>query len=470
MGEGQDRRTEASPGHQSSARGRASTDETNRYVLLKVARDVAAQAGDAELAFRAIDAMASRYGVDTYEMKGTALSQAGKSAKSRKHATAIAERALALIDRAVDKDDFVAAKYLGKLALDAARKGRDGQLVKRIVARNKEVEGIAEAYAGIKDALLRLKDNPVDPDANLAVGRYYCFVKGNWDRGLSMLALGSDERLKKLAIEELGDGSTSVEQVALADGWWDMAENVEGAAKLHLQGRAAYWYKLALPGLTGLLKEKVQKCLQDFSGTRIEHAHQSPKDRTGRAVDLLRLVRPRMHAIGGDWKFDSNALSVNTNVPPTRIMLPAAPRTGYRLHVCFTRLAGTNTIGAILPVGSHACVLCVSANWNKHGGIRLVDGVDVNRNSTRVAASIKNGRRYALDVSVKLHGTQAEITAELDGKPLVHWKGPQAALSVPEFWKLPQQEFVGLAAPGTEKSRTMIRFHEVKVESDAFSP
>jgi len=234
-----------------------STDDTNRYVLLKVARDVAAQAGDTDLAFRAIDAMADSYEVDTYKLKGAAVSQAARAASSSAQSVAVARHSLAMIDEAVEKDDFVAAKYLGNLALDAARKGRDGQLVKSVVARNKEAEEIAEAYAKVADALVTLKKIPDDPEANLAVGKYHCFVRGDWDRGLPKLALGSDELLKKLAMKELEEVSGSAEQLALGDGWWDLAGKADAVARQQLQGRAAYWYREAMPGLSGLVKDKV---------------------------------------------------------------------------------------------------------------------------------------------------------------------------------------------------------------------
>jgi len=239
-----------------------STGPANRYALLKVARDIAAQAGDAELAFRVIDATATRYDVDTYKLRGAALSQAAKSASWSAQSVAVAKLTLRMIDEAVDKDDFVAAKYLGGLALDAARSGRDGQLVKRIVARNKEVEGIAEAYAEIKDALLRLKDNPVDPEANLAVGRYHCFFTGNWDRGLSMLALGDDAALKDLAAKELAD---EPESLGLGDGWWELASTQSGVYRERALERAYAWYKTAAPKLSaGLARSKVDKRLESI--------------------------------------------------------------------------------------------------------------------------------------------------------------------------------------------------------------
>jgi len=241
-----------------------STDDANRYVLLKVTRDVAAQAGDAGLAFKAIDAAASRYDVDIYKLRGAALSQAAKSAMLQKHRSTIAELSLQLIEQAVEKDDFVAAKFLGDLAVDAARRAKAYELTKRIVARNREIGEIAEAYAQLVEAFATLKDKPFDPRANLAVGRYYCFVKGHWDRGLPMLALSSDEELKRLAAKELGEVSATDEQVALGDGWWALASASEGMAARQLEGRAELWYRTALPTLSGLVKRKIENRLRNL--------------------------------------------------------------------------------------------------------------------------------------------------------------------------------------------------------------
>jgi len=242
-----------------------STDAANRYVLLKVARDVAVQAGDAELAFKAIDSVAARYDVDAYMLKGSALSEAAKSASSKEQRTAVARHSLDLIDEAVEKDDFRAAEYLGELAVDAGREAKDYAFVKKIVARNNEVEEIAKACSEIEDAVKRLKENPVDPGANLAVGKYHCFFKGDWNRGLPMLALGNDEQLKKLAVKELEEVPDADQQLLLGDGWWDLAEEQEGVPKQQLQGRAAYWYRKAAPRLTGLVKGKVEKRLAQMT-------------------------------------------------------------------------------------------------------------------------------------------------------------------------------------------------------------
>ncbi len=129
---------------------------------------------------------------------------------------------------------------------------------------NTKVAEISKAAAEVKPALATLDTNPADPAANLAVGRYYyCLMKGDWAKGVSMLALSSDPTIKVLAEKELQGVTAANDQVALADGWWALAENETGTAKEQLQAHAAGWYKQALPQLGGLVKAKVEKRLNE---------------------------------------------------------------------------------------------------------------------------------------------------------------------------------------------------------------
>lgn len=202
-----------------------------------------------------------------------------------------------MLEEAVAKDDFTAAKYLGELAWNAARRAREADLTKRIVARNKAVNEMAEAYSEAEVFFQTLKANPVDPDANLAIGKYYCFMKGDWDRGIAMLALGSDTALKTVATIEL-DGPTDVNgQIDLGDGWWGLAETKDDLAKERLRERAAVWYRLAAPKLSGLLKSKIEKRINEV-----------PKDR------LARMAVPR-----------PSKRAVTSAKPPTPPSLAVAP-------------------------------------------------------------------------------------------------------------------------------------------------
>ena len=108
-----------------------------------------------------------------------------------------------------------------------------------------------------------MDDNPTEPAANLAAGCYLCFVKGNWNRGVAMLALGSDEPLKAVALMELRGAASADEQAAIGDAWWDVAEARQGDERDTLRLRAGFWYRQAEPmvagGLVGLkIKQRLE--------------------------------------------------------------------------------------------------------------------------------------------------------------------------------------------------------------------
>ena len=240
-------------------------DEAGRFVLFRLSRDIATQAGDAETAFQAIDELDQLFQIDPVEMKAVVLTKFVGTAKTAEQHTSLAEKAIALSDEALTKDRFAVARQLVELALGEARKARDKSLVQQISQRTAEIEGITKSYQAVKEANVTLNTAPADPDANLIVGKYKCLIKGDWDGGLPMLVLGNDQTLKALAVQELAGAASSTEQLKLGDGWWNLAEKQEGTTKKSIQGRAGYWYQKALPGLSGLVKDKVEKRLKRLS-------------------------------------------------------------------------------------------------------------------------------------------------------------------------------------------------------------
>ncbi|HUY32240.1 MAG TPA: NPCBM/NEW2 domain-containing protein [Pirellulales bacterium] len=119
-------------------------------------------------------------------------------------------------------------------------------------------------FAAIKDHQARLETDANDPAANLAVGRFYCFGKKDWDRGLPRLAAGGDPALKELAQRELAKPNGAEEEKSLGDDWWDMSRKEKGAVKAALAGRAGFWYRRALTFLSGIEKEAVEARLEEI--------------------------------------------------------------------------------------------------------------------------------------------------------------------------------------------------------------
>ena len=133
-------------------------------------------------------------------------------------------------------------------------------------------------HEAIQAAQEKLKTAPDDPDACLAVGRWYCFYQGDWDEGLKLLAKGSDDALKSLAAEELASKPAKAEdKVARGDAWWDLAEKAAGKPKAAMRRRAGHWYQEAMPDLApGLGKSKVEKRLAQAADEPLPEADGRP--------------------------------------------------------------------------------------------------------------------------------------------------------------------------------------------------
>ena len=76
------------------------------------------------------------------------------------------------------------------------------------------------------------------PKANLDVGQYYCLIRGEWEKGLPLLAKGSNHELKRLAQAELRAPTRRKNRLELADGWWQLGEQETAHQKnIHLHLR-----------------------------------------------------------------------------------------------------------------------------------------------------------------------------------------------------------------------------------------
>ncbi|MHC4399635.1 MAG: hypothetical protein ACYTG0_08145 [Planctomycetota bacterium] len=277
----------------------AKDDPVGCYVLLQLARDTSTQAGNIEIALQAVDQMAGTFDVDVLKMKAECLQAASKAPGASSRSGDLARRALSLVSEAVAEDDYEMAESLGELARAAARRTRDYGLVKQIVARMKEVGESEKAHAEYLAALNRLEERPTDPEANLIAGRYLCLIKDDWEKGIPMLALSSDTALKALALEELAGATTPDAQVAVGDGWFDLAERQEEEANKALLKRAETWYRQAAPKLTRLLRMKIDKRLE-----AIEKTISEPPD------SQRRTKKADFRAFQGHWviKYDNRAL------------------------------------------------------------------------------------------------------------------------------------------------------------------
>ena len=137
-----------------------------------------------------------------------------------------------------------------------------------------QIQEIASEYEQDRSSIASLKDNPRDPLANLAAGRFYAFYLGDWARGVPMLANGADPVLKEPAKRDAKSvASAKPEDVmTAADAWADAAKPMAlGTVRDAIQRRALSLYDNAGTQLTGLTRAAVKKREDDLRNSRLIH-------------------------------------------------------------------------------------------------------------------------------------------------------------------------------------------------------
>lgn len=261
----------------------SSNAPSDEFVLLSGAIQAAEDASDLSLSFAAADAMGRDFEVDATGLKAVIV----LNISPRQYATHRAENqsvGLELLDALENSGDYAQAERVGIVLQQNC--GNDIDRAK-IEGRLKTIR---EKLAGVKrlaPALLELKKSPDDPAANLTAGEYFCLVKGDWMIGAPMLAKGSDNKMKALALLDLAatraaaSGGTAGHDAEVAgDAWWDSATHEATSAwKTAQHDRATYWYQKALPDAGGLVKIRIQKRLKATpeGGSRLINTAKAPE-------------------------------------------------------------------------------------------------------------------------------------------------------------------------------------------------
>jgi hypothetical protein len=133
-------------------------DPASQFVLLQLAKDIAAQANDGQTAFQAIDTMAETFQVDADTMKMAVLTKFASTAQKPAQHKFIAEQALKLAEQAISEDHFMVSSQLDKLAITEASKALDKELLTQALGQ------IAEVADLIKARESRLKRFPSSTD------------------------------------------------------------------------------------------------------------------------------------------------------------------------------------------------------------------------------------------------------------------------------------------------------------------
>ena len=412
---------------------RAADDPAAAWVLYRESQDIATQSGDMVTLLAAVDGASAAFDVDAMAMKGAAFTNAAKAAKTPLEFSTLAEAQLKLIDELVAADQYDAADKSAAAALQSARRTNDAGLINRTTLRSKEVAEAKTKFQSLKRVLETLARNPDDPAANLEMGQFLCFIKGNWELGPRFLVKGSDPALKAVAEKELALPIQVADRIALADGWWDLgAKESNALRKNQILLHAGPIYEAVLPEVNGLVRIKVDK--------RLEAYYQSLP--SGPAIDLLKLIDPKRDQVEGDWKFEKDVLVVPAGRKTAGLQIPYSPPEEYDLRMTITRKSGFQDIYTGLVVGGKQLQTHVDAGGRgDEGGIERLDGKSWVENEVHYGGSkfFNDDRPHVLLYSVR----KGLLTISGDGRTLMKWKVDAKRITPGNYGPNPSAMFLG---------------------------
>ncbi|HWE92564.1 MAG TPA: hypothetical protein VG269_01205 [Tepidisphaeraceae bacterium] len=369
----------------------ASSDATEHYALLREAADVSAGAGDIKGAMLCVDAIVSEFKVDEPELELAVLSS-GMHTKVPAAYHELGEAAMQVADDASAADELETAFRAASLAETAFGAGKDEELP-RAKARAKDLRDLQQQFARIAPLIKKLHDDPNDADANTKAGRFFCLSAGRWEKGLPMLAKGSDLSLKALAEAEASSPADADAQLKLGDGWWDRAATESSSSAPRCKERACFWYLQVRAANSAALPERDLQRLATLS----------------RTIDLLPLIDPDALTNGG-WKREHGAL-VSSDMFGTTLELPYQPVGDFDFIVEYTPTRGEGNFVQGFPANN------TRLNWKVGSLFANFDPVFRRPGSygpmLRGAIQYQLGHRYTSVVQYRRSGVRGIVNGVL---------------------------------------------------------
>ena len=425
--------------------GETTNDPVARYSLLVEARDIAAGAMDLDTCFTAIDRLVELYALDVKDMKFKSLDVAARAASGWGEKSEVAAAYARFAEDAT-------RNHLYTVALDAARKAdrlagasRDKAFRAEAKRRVVEISQLAKEREEAEKGKHALAENPDDPRANLSVGRFLCFEKGDWENGLPHLAKGSHEGLRDAAGRELTKPQGSKARAAVADAWSALAGREKaGLDKRRYEARARTWYERALEDATGLLKLKIQKRLEALG------------DAASGPIDLLKLVNPGRDGVRGKWSMEGKTLVCSLGSGGSHLQFPYVPPAQYDLALTVERLEGTGPLVVGLADGKRQ--FAIELDKDRKSGLQVVDGRTIGKRSIEPAKAggfLPRSRPTAVTCSVR----RGSIRVTVGNDVVIYWKGDLKRLSVGPNNRVRDERviFVGCWRGGFRFSRVSLR-------------
>ena len=349
--------------------------------------------------------------------------------------------------RTIRSDRLADIEARQKALANALKAGRDGDSLKALLEKDPQNGQVREKL--VRFCLVDL-DNPTEAAK---------YVEGVADESLAKYvpaAAKGVEATPELASKEL------------AEWYCTLAEGAPAGGKAAMVARALAYYERFLElhivedldrTTATLMLKKVTAELARLTGSSGAVGASGETTITpGKAVDILKAVDIKKDAVKGQWKVQDGELLVQSGQPAQRIALPVMVAGSYEFDIEFTRTGGYDNILFMVPVAESEALVSLNAFMDT-ALFETNHGQGEPREARARVGKLQNNRKYGVRIQVLVRGDEAQVTVTLDGKRLLGWTGPHAALTRAGDWELSRRQCLGLGTWSTN-----VTFHAVRLK------
>ncbi|MEO8352965.1 MAG: hypothetical protein ABI680_14625, partial [Chthoniobacteraceae bacterium] len=153
-------------------------------------------------------------------------------------------------------------------------------------------------------------------------------------------------------------------------------------------------------------------------------------------IDLLSGLTPAVvDTTGHGWRIENGELFSPDGKYATLPLPGTFAATNYRLRLRVRQLEPKDAFHVVIPVGDRSTGFELDGFKGKYTGLFMVNekgGKDLP--GVVEGKQVKDSEPHDLEITVRLDGTNATVTATLDAHPLYEWNGPISALSQYHRW------------------------------------
>ena len=236
-----------------------------QYVCLTESIEVATACSAAETALDAVYILTANFDVNAKKIKLETVHNLARKLNDASEASILISKARPAIEEFINNHEYKSAAEMTKKMAVIARKFGDTFSALNFNQEAERLKKIDRQYRSIQSSRLKLETDNNAPEANQAVGEFYCFVVGDFATGTEYLAKGSKPELKKIAQLEISNSGTSKESIKIADSWWDVASELDELGAQNVRRHAEVYYLKEVEQLTGIAKATVKSRLKQLA-------------------------------------------------------------------------------------------------------------------------------------------------------------------------------------------------------------